>query len=36
MKILIAVDSIEFNSAIADFLLKHNWQKDTSFNHTRA
>lgn len=31
MKILIAVDSLEFNKAIAQFVLKHNWQKNSKF-----
>jgi len=31
MKILVAVDSIDFNKAIADFVLKHQWQPDSVF-----
>jgi nucleotide-binding universal stress UspA family protein len=31
MNILVAVDSIEFNKAIADFVLKHHWQPDSVF-----
>jgi len=31
MKILVAVDSVEFNKAIADFVLKHQWQPGSIF-----